>query len=73
VLQLLACYLGAATAPLLLAAILAGALAASPALRRRGLEKPEEYRFAAFVFFLVAGVFLVAQAAVTWSSYTPAG
>jgi pheromone shutdown protein TraB len=64
VLQLLGCYLGGATGPLLLTALLAGALTACRPLRRRGQENPAEYPFAAILFFLVVGAFLLSQAAV---------
>ena len=73
ILQLLACYLGAATAPLLLAALLAGALTACRSVRDHAREKPADYPFAAFVFFLATGAFLLAQAVITLSFYTAGG
>jgi len=47
VLGFLAGYLGLATAPLLVAILVAWLLASHPNLRRRGLENPAELRFGA--------------------------
>jgi hypothetical protein len=61
ILPLLHAYLLGATLPLLVLALLAWGLTAMPSLRRRVQEQPVEFRLAAFLLFLVMGVYLTVQ------------
>lgn len=54
-------YVLGATLPLLLLALLSWGLTAAPSLRRSAAERPADFRLAAFLLFLVIGIYLIAQ------------
>ncbi len=54
-------YVLGATLPVLLVALLSWGLAAAPSLRRSVAERPADFRLAAFLLFLVIGIYLTVQ------------